>query len=198
VKILLASNNKHKAEEVTNILENAIPGKIELLLPKYLFVDPPEIEETGNTLEENSFIKSKAFFDLAGIPTIADDTGLEVDYLNGAPGVFSARFSGVHGNDFENRKKLLNLLSGLKLNQRKARFRTVICYFDGTNPVFIEGRCEGVIADHEIGTEGFGYDSIFIPKDYSKTFAEMSSSEKNEISHRSKAIKTFAEFLSKI
>ena len=156
-----------------------------------------DVVEDGLTLEENAFKKASEYHNLTVLPCFADDTGLEIDALNGEPGVHSARFAGEHGNDAENRKKVLYLLSNFPIEKRTAQFRTVICFYDGSKPYFIEGICKGKINFDEKGTNGFGYDSIFIPDGSTKTFAEMNPFEKNEISHRGKAIRNFVQFLKK-
>ncbi|ROL60036.1 RdgB/HAM1 family non-canonical purine NTP pyrophosphatase [Bacteroidetes/Chlorobi group bacterium MS-B_bin-24] len=194
MKILLATNNENKYKEIySKFKEQNLP--FELLSLNQVTNEKIEIEETGSSLEENALIKAREVYNLFKIPTIADDTGLEVEALGGLPGVNSARFSGVHGNDAENRKKLLGLLKDFPLEKRNARFRTVICLYDGTEPKFFEGVCKGKIIFSERGSKGFGYDSIFVPENYEKTFAEMELGEKNRISHRSKAISLLIDYL---
>lgn len=195
ISILIASNNKHKASEINEIFDKLTPFKVNLLLPADVGLSGLDVEESGLTLEDNAMLKAKAFYEKSGIPSFADDTGLEIDFLNGAPGVHSARFSGVHGNDPANRVKALQLLSGIEQTKRTARFRTVICYYDGNEAVFTVGICNGHISESEKGSGGFGYDSIFVPEGYSKTFAEMTPTEKNRLSHRSKAVNSFALLL---
>jgi XTP/dITP diphosphohydrolase len=194
MKILLATNNENKYKEIySKFKEQNLP--FELLSLNQVTNEKIEIEEIGSSLEENALIKAREVYNLFKIPTIADDTGLEVEALGGLPGVNSARFSGVHGNDAENRKKLLGLLKDVPLEKRNARFRTVICLYDGTEPKFFEGVCKGKIIFSERGSKGFGYDSIFVPENYEKTFAEMELGEKNRISHRSKAISLLIDYL---
>ena len=195
MKILIASNNKHKLSEIQEILDSSNIEDIQLVIPNEFPGYSIDVPETEDTLEGNSYLKAKAYFDLVKIPVIADDTGLETDALKGLPGVHSARFAGEHGNDALNRKKLLELLNDIPDGQRTARFRTVICFVNNDIPAYIEGICEGKIIDKEIGTNGFGYDSIFVPFGYNKTFAEMNAEEKNKISHRGKAIINFVAFL---
>jgi XTP/dITP diphosphohydrolase len=197
MKILLASNNKHKAKEILDKVQEA-KLEVEILMPGEVFPDVLDVEETGQTLEENAFLKANFFYKKFNLPTLADDTGLEVDALGGEPGVFSARFSGIYGDDMANRLKLLNLLKNVPEGKRTARFRTVICFIDNGNPTFFEGVCLGEITTEQRGEGGFGYDSIFVPKGYSLTFAEMSFEEKNRISHRSRAIERFVDFLKKL
>ncbi len=194
MKILLATNNKHKVNEIKEkILEYGLV--VDLLTLSDVSNEKIEIEENGSTLEENALIKAKQCFELFGIPSVADDTGLEVFSLGGLPGVHSARFAGPNSTDAENRKKLLSLLEGRSYEERKARFRTVFCYYDGIVPKFFEGLCNGVIIEEERGENGFGYDSIFLPSGYNITFAQMDLAEKNKISHRSIAVVKFVNFL---
>ena len=195
MKILLASNNRHKQREIQQIFDSVAPGFIELLAPGDVLQKTIEVEETGKTLEENAYLKAKAFFDLARMPCIADDTGLEIDALNGAPGVHSARFAGERCDDASKRRKALEMLKGAPPEQRTARFRTVFCYIDGAQARYAEGICRGKIIDEERGSGGFGYDSLFVPEGFSQTFAEMSASQKNELSHRGKAALNLVEIL---
>jgi len=197
MKILIASNNKHKLIEIQEILDSSNIKGVQLVTPNEFLGYSIEVEETEETLEGNATLKAKAYFDISKIPVIADDTGLEIDTLHGQPGVNSARFSGVHGNDVLNRKKVLELMKDTPEEKRTARFRTVICFESEANTDYKEGICEGKIINEEHGTNGFGYDSIFVPNRYNKTFAEMNAEEKNKISHRGKAIRNFVEFLKK-
>jgi XTP/dITP diphosphohydrolase len=185
MKILIASNNAHKIEELAGIFASfTLP--IELISQRsYFGDDSPDIDETGSTLEENALIKAKALFDLTHMPVISDDTGLEVYSLNMSPGVMSARYAGEHGNDKANREKLLHALS--IHDNRKARFRTVLYFMSDDISFSAEGICEGVITKEEVGEQGFGYDSIFIPDGEEQTFAEMDPSRKNAMSHRARA-----------
>jgi XTP/dITP diphosphohydrolase len=185
MKILIASNNAHKIEELAGIFATfSLP--IEIISQKAFFGDEsPEIDETGSTLEENALIKAKALFEMTQMPVISDDTGLEVYSLNMSPGVISARYAGEHGNDKANREKLLQELS--IHDNRKARFRTVLHFMSDDISFSAEGICEGVISKEEAGDQGFGYDSLFIPDGEEQTFAEMDSSRKNAMSHRARA-----------
>ena len=184
--IVLASNNKHKAKEFKEILNN-----YEILtLNEISFYD--DIEENGNTFEENALIKAKTihkFLETKGLNyiVIADDSGLCVDSLDGAPGIYSARYAGEHGNDADNRKKLQKELEG---KDRGAYFIcTIVVYYpDETYKVF-EGKTYGEITKEELGNKEFGYDCIFYSKDLNKTFGESSEDEKNSVSHRGRAIK---------
>ncbi|MDT3740939.1 MAG: RdgB/HAM1 family non-canonical purine NTP pyrophosphatase [Candidatus Kapabacteria bacterium] len=189
-KILLASNNKHKAKEFKQIFEKE-KIELEILLPSDLHLSGFDVEETGLTFEENAVIKAKAFFEAAGMPVIADDSGLEVDALDLKPGVLSARYAGIHGDDAANRTKVLAELRNTDVQHRLARFRCVICYYDGKDTVIASGSVEGLIGSSEKGSGGFGYDPIFIPVGYEQTFAEMNQDEKNKISHRGRAIEDF-------
>ncbi len=192
MKILLATNNKHKITEMQSILGSANLDSIELILPSDVLGEPLEVEETGATLEENAYLKAVALFTASGgIPSIADDTGLEVVSLDNLPGVKSARYAGEHGNDAANRAKILAELAGN--SNRKAQFRTVICFHDGVRTLFAEGICEGEILTEERGAGGFGYDAIFKPDGKNESFAEMSSEEKNRISHRGRALQAVVQ-----
>ena len=199
MKILIASNNAHKIEELAGIFAGfSLP--IELISQRDHFGDDsPEIEETGKTLEENAFIKAKALFELTQMPVISDDTGLEVLALDMAPGVYSARYAGEHGNDKANREKLLRELS--YHDNRSARFRTVLQFITHDASFSAEGICSGIITQKEYGDQGFGYDSIFIPEGEFLTFAQMDASKKNAMSHRARAgielSKALSEYVSR-
>ena len=148
-----------------------------------------EVEETGTTFEENSLIKAEAIMKATGMPAIADDSGLEADALNGAPGVYSARFSGEGATDESNNAKLLKLMENIPDDERSARFVSVVtlCFPDGT-VVAARGECPGTLRRSPRGDGGFGYDPLFVPVGYDKTYAEISAEEKNIISHRAKAL----------
>jgi len=191
-KVILASNNRHKADEFLQIF-NVEKIEISILMPADLYLTGFDVVESGITFEENALIKAKAFYEAAGMPAISDDSGLEIDALSLRPGVYSARYSGENANDKSNRIKVLDELSGVPENKRTARFRSVICYFDGEITIFGVGKVEGRIINEERGERGFGYDSIFIPNGYNETFAEMSQQDKNSISHRKNAIMDFIE-----
>lgn len=198
MKIVFATNNKNKLEEIREILGN----KFEVLSLNDIdcHVDIPE---TGKTLEENAVIKANYIANRYGISVFADDTGLEVEALNGAPGVYSARYAGGDGHDSEaNMKKLLKELDGKE--NRKARFRTVIAlilrqqhqtHTQEAAPIMFEGIVEGSITTAKRGNSGFGYDPIFQPAGYDKTFAELGHEVKNKISHRARAVEKFVQFL---
>ena len=158
--------------------------------------DDMDVPETGSTFEENAVIKAEAWFKKTGIITIADDSGLEVDALGGAPGVRSARYAGETADDAQNNKKLLNKLKDTPLEKRIARFRCVmaLAMFDGTKT--FDGVVEGRLALEPAGTSGFGYDPLFIPDGYDKTFAELGADVKNSLSHRARALEKVVKFLS--
>ncbi len=186
LEIVLATNNAGKAAEISRILGKKV--KI-FTLPEIGFVG--EIEETGETLAENALIKARAVACKApGKIIMSDDTGLEVDYLAKAPGVYSARFAGPDCSYLDNNKKLLKLLKGVAKKERGAVFRTVVAViYPDKNVEIYEGKISGSIAEKMSGVYGFGYDPVFIPENKRKTFAQMNSDEKNSISHRMKAVK---------
>ena len=190
MKIVFATNNKHKLEEIKDIL-----GKDFDIVSLAEIGCHEDIPETGLTLEENARQKSTYIVEHYNHDCFADDTGLEVDSLNGEPGVHSARYAEGTDHDSEaNMRKLLSKMANVK--DRTARFRTVISLIiNGVEHQF-EGRVEGRIATEKHGTEGFGYDPIFIPEGYDKSFAELGEEVKNQISHRARAVKKLAEYLS--
>lgn len=190
MKIVFATNNKHKLEEIKDIL-----GKDFEIVSLAEIGCHEDIPETGLTLEENARQKSTYIVEHYNHDCFADDTGLEVDALNGEPGVHSARYAEGTDHDSEaNMRKLLSKMSNVK--KRTARFRTVISLIiNGVEHQF-EGRVEGRIATEKHGKEGFGYDPIFIPEGYDKSFAELGEEVKNQISHRARAVKKLAEYLS--
>lgn len=186
-KVILASGNKHKLEEIQAILKDY---KLELQTMHDAGLVDYEIIEDGDTFEANSLIKAKAVMDELGIDTIADDSGLEVDALNGAPGVYSARYAGENADYIANNKKLLEELKGVPDEKRTARFVTVLTMlFKNGDTIVVRGEVEGVIGYEEKGTNGFGYDPLFIVPELGKTFAELESHEKNALSHRANALK---------
>ena len=190
MKLAIATNNQHKLQEIRAILGDSFE---ELLSLKDLGIDV-DVEETGTTLEENALIKARAILSLSGIATLADDTGLMVDALKGAPGVYSARYAGEEHDDAKNRALLLKNLDGVK--DRSAHFATVIalCYPDGKT-LTATGRVNGEILLSERGTEGFGYDSLFFSTELGKTFAEATQAEKNSVSHRGRALRAMLELV---
>ena len=188
MKLVFATNNKHKVEEVKDLLSK----DIELLTLNEIGCFE-EIEETAETLEGNAKIKSDHVKIHYGFDCFADDTGLEVEALNGAPGVYSARYAGEEATFDDNVQKLLAAMQGVQ--NRKARFRTVISlYLDGKQ-LYFEGICDGYIEQNTSGTKGFGYDPIFSPEGFDQTFAEMDLNEKGRISHRGKAVEQLVSYL---
>lgn len=191
-KVILASNNLHKIEEIKAILSD-FPFDVISLKEAGLEV---EVEEDGKTFEENAFKKAKEIMDLTGEICIGDDSGLEVFALDGAPGVFSARYSGEHGDYKKNNEKLLNELNGVLEKDRGARFvSSIAMLFPEGSLIRVEGYVEGAIGYVGVGDNGFGYDPLFIIPTLAKTFAELSSDEKNAISHRGNALKLLKEKL---
>jgi len=184
IKLVLATHNIHKQEEMNALLADM--GIVIVGLDAYPQIG--DIEETGITLIENSFIKARTVHELTGLPSLADDTGLEVDVLDGAPGVYSARYAGENPSFEDNMNKLLTELQGLPKDRRTARFRTIISFVDGSRELFSEGIVEGIITLDTKGEDGFGYDPIFQPEGQDLTFAEMTQNEKNKISHRGRAL----------
>ncbi len=154
-----------------------------------LFPNIGEIVEDGDTLKENALIKAKAVYDLTGIPAIADDTGLEVDALGGKPGVYTARFAGENCSYIDNVNKMLKVMKKIKKSERGAIFKTVMAFYDGKQELFSEGVVKGIIAEEKKGFGGFGYDPIFIPRGYKKTFAQMKPQKKYSMDHRYLAFK---------
>ena len=186
-QLILATHNDHKAKEFRDIL----PQYSVQTLADLGYDD--EIKETTTSLEGNSFIKAETVFKRYGHVVISDDSGLEVDALNGAPGVYSARYAGDPRNDQRNTEKLLDELQGA--SNRKAQFRTVITLMNTENSFQFEGIVKGTIAKSPRGEAGFGYDPVFIPEGVQQTFAELAANEKNKISHRANAIEKLLHFL---
>lgn len=192
-ELLLSTKNQHKILEIQEIFKSVISDCTVLSLDSYSD-NATDVEETLDTIEGNAYLKSIEVFKFAQIPTLSDDSGLEIDALGGKPGVFSSRYSGENASDSSNRKRVLDELQGVDSEFRTARFRTVICYTDHLRTIFFEGICEGYITNEEFGERGFGYDQIFVPVGSSKTFGQMDMSEKNVFSHRKKALSKFLEF----
>jgi len=190
-KIIFATNNNHKAKEIQQMVGNKT--KIVSLKDEGINI---EIEEDGATLEENALKKAQEIYQIVKQPVFADDTGLEVEALQGDPGVNSARYSGEPKNDSRNLQKLLSEMSN-KTN-RAARFRTVICFIENDKPHFFEGIVNGKIVETPLGLSGFGYDPVFVPDGHNVTFAEMELSLKNSISHRGKAFEKFINHIKSI
>ena len=185
--IVLATHNRDKREELQEALSEFT---VEILsLNDFPFIG--EIEEVGKTLLENSMIKAKTVHNLTQLPVIADDTGLEVEALNGAPGIYSARYAGEDVTYEDNVNKLLAEMENIPLENRKAQFRTVISFVDKDRELWTEGRIKGIIGESAKGKNGFGYDPVFFVPELEKTFSELSIGEKNRISHRGLAMKKF-------
>ena len=188
-QIVFATNNKHKLEEIRNILDNTL---------NILSLDDinchEDIPETGSTIEENALIKAR--YIKYGYDCFADDTGLEIKSLNNEPGVYSARYAGNDHNSEKNMQKVLENLKGK--NDRSACFRTCIALITGNNEYLFEGKIEGEIITEKKGESGFGYDPIFVPDGYTQTFAELGNDIKNKISHRALAVKKLINFLQPI
>jgi XTP/dITP diphosphohydrolase len=187
IKLFFATRNGHKRQEVQDILGD----RFKVVGPEDLgFTD--DVEETGQTLEENAVLKAMAYAHL-GIPVLADDSGLEIEALNGAPGVYSARFAGEGAGSAANMKKVLTLMKG-KTN-RAAQFKTVLAYFDGTQTHTFKGTVSGFLLEEARGTGGFGYDPLFVEEGEVRSFAELTTEEKNRRSHRMRALEAWLEFL---
>ena len=191
--IVLASRNEDKIAELQATLA---PLGIELK-STYDFPGLKEVVEDRDTLKGNALKKARYVFGETGLPSLADDTGLEVDALDGRPGVYSARYAGRLANYQNNVDKLLDELSGVPPENRGAQFRTIAALVTDTGDHTFEGVCRGTILQEERGTGGFGYDPVFLPEGYEQTFAELDPDIKNEISHRAKAIAKFTDWLKK-
>jgi len=187
-QLIFATHNAHKADEVKAIVGNLFEVKN---LSDINFFD--EIPETGNTFKENAFQKVKYLHDKLNCNCFADDSGLSVDALNGEPGIFSARYAGEPSNSQRNTEKLLDALKNI--SNRKAQFTCVIAVILDGQPHFFEGVIHGTITETPYGEGGFGYDPVFIPDGYDKTFAELPADIKNKISHRAIALEKFKQFL---
>ena len=189
--IVIATHNPDKKKEILIALREL--GVNILFLDN--FPEIGEIEETGSTLLENSLIKARTVSAITGKPAIADDTGLEVDALNGAPGIYSARYAGINVSYEDNVRKLLSEMSSTDMDSRTARFRTVVSFHSTNKELWTEGVIEGSITMGAIGTGGFGYDPVFKVEQTGKTFAEMPRREKNKISHRGVALEKMCKLL---
>ena len=192
-KWVLATGNQGKVKEMSELLNSF---SIEVL-PQSQF-NVPDVPETGTTFVENAIIKARHASKLTGLPAIADDSGLEVDFLNGEPGIYSARFAGENATDQDNIDKLLNKLEGIMPEQRKARFQCVLVYMrhelDPT-PIICQGTWEGSITETQDGTNGFGYDPVFWVESEQSTSAQLSKQRKSELSHRGKALAELVKLL---
>lgn len=190
-KLVFATNNAHKLEEVREIVKDSF----EILSLKDINCNE-DIDETGVTLEENALIKVRYVKEKYGYDCFGDDTGLEVDALNGAPGVYSARYAGGDHDSKANIRKLLKELNNI--SDRKAQFRTVVALIMDGKEYMFEGKIKGSIITEEKGTAGFGYDPVFMPGGYNQTFAELGNGIKNNVSHRALAVKALCEYLKSI
>jgi XTP/dITP diphosphohydrolase len=187
-KLVFATNNKHKLEEVRSVLSN----QLEILSLHEIGCDA-DIPETATTLEGNALLKARYVYENFGYDCFADDTGLEVDALNGEPGVYSARYAGENHDAQLNMEKLL--LNMQDKTNRKARFRTVIALIENGNTLYFEGMIPGEIIREKKGNTGFGYDPVFVPDGYTETFAELGADVKNKISHRALAVEQLLNYL---
>ena len=193
MQIILATHNRGKMKEMSSILAH-LPVK---LLTLDDFPQIGEIPETGETLKENAFIKAEAVHQKTGLPALADDTGLEVDALDGAPGVHSSRYDGETATFEDNCRKMMQEMDGIPAEERTARFHTVIAFVSDSGNEWTEGMVEGRILEKKQGDGGFGYDPLFYYPPLKKTFAELNSEQKNNISHRGKALRNFCRILEK-
>ena len=190
-KLLIATNNKHKVEEISLMLSGM---QFDVMSLREVHNVPPTVEDQP-ALEGNAMKKAREAFEATGILTLADDTGLECYFLELKPGVYSARYAGENATFADNNKKLLRALKGVPPRHRNARFRTVVALVgEGVEKLF-EGRVEGSILEEPRGANGFGYDPLFVPRGYNKTYAEMTLEEKNKLSHRALALQRMIESL---
>jgi len=190
MKLVFATNNSNKIKEVSNLISN----QIEIMSLKDIGCKE-DIVESENTIIDNAILKANYIKNNYGYDCFSDDTGLEVDFLNGRPGVYSKRFAGENSTDELNMEKLLECMK--ESNNRNARFRTVIALNINNQTITFTGVCEGEILKQRRGNNGFGYDPIFLPKGYNNSFGEMSIIDKNKIAHRSKAVKKLINYLNK-
>lgn len=192
--IIISSSNKHKISEIVTTIKPLF-DKIYSLSD---FPDIGDIKEDGTSIVENSFIKSRVAFNHTKLPSMADDTVLEVDHLMGDPGIYTARYAGENATYEENMEKLLKNLKGVPWKERTARFKTVVTYVDGENDFFVEGCLEGKILESKQGKLGFGYDPIFYASAQSMSLGDMGLEQKNQISHRAIAIQKFADKIKRL
>ena len=190
-KIVLATRNKHKILEIKTILGD-LPLEILTLND---FPDVPPLREDGASFRDNSLQKAQAVHQYTKLPALADDSGLEVFFLNGRPGVLSARYASDGASDEQNNEKLLGQMRGVAPRRRNAQFRAVLTLLDDQRADVTEGICPGTLAESGRGTNGFGYDPIFVPDGFSRTYAELTAEEKNKISHRARALAAMREIL---
>lgn len=185
--IVVSTSNPHKLIEFRQMMPHTdVKGLKDLGFTE-------EIPETGNTLEENALIKARFLYEKLSMPVMAEDTGLEVEAINNEPGVYSARYAGPENDSEANMKKLLTRL--MNEENRKARFRTVIAFINEDGEFLFEGIINGIISNEKLGLNGFGYDPIFFPDGFHKSFAQMSNEEKNAISHRGQALKKLLQWM---
>jgi len=190
-EILVATGNPHKLQEIREILAD-LPIQLKGIFD---LPDQLEVDETGSTFAENAAIKARTYFNMTGLPTLADDSGLQVPALNNEPGIRSARFAGKNANYNQNNALLLKKMRFFTEKQRKARFVCTVCFKTKENEWFFEGITEGFILSELKGDGGFGYDPLFWVPELGKTYAQLSHEEKNKISHRAKALDKFKKFL---
>ena len=197
-KIVLATANTHKVIEFQRILNELIPGLV--LVKATDFPGVPDIEETGSTFAENALIKAKAINEFTNLPALADDSGLVVDALNGAPGVFSARYAGIEANDKANVLKLLSKIKDIEQSLLSARFECAIALVDKSQnlELVVDGQMPGQVIKEIRGENGFGYDPIFVPQGLTKTSAELTDVEKDQISHRGLALRKMSVILKQL
>lgn len=210
MKIIVASNNHHKISEIREVLVE-FGYEVHSLKDEGIRLEP---EETGKTFRDNALIKARAVYEYIRdrdkqdgkngkkaykeILVLADDSGLAVDYLNGAPGVYSARFAGTQGDDAANNRKLLEELKGVPMEKRRARFVCAMALVGHKKEITVQGETQGYVIEEEKGFQGFGYDPLFFSSDLAKTFAEASSLEKNSVSHRGRALQELRRELKKL
>lgn len=195
MELILATKNRDKVVEMKEVLKDL---DLKIRMASQLGFNE-EIEETGETFEENAYLKASRVFSVLLKSVVADDSGLEVEALNGAPGVYSSRFAGIGATDEENNRELLRLLDGIPFKRRKASFRTVlVLILPGQEEVYFHGRCDGYISTQLKGKHGFGYDPLFIVPSYDKTFAELGLKIKNRLSHRARALEDLKNYLSEV
>ena len=187
-RLIVASSNKGKIKEIRMLADD----RFDVVSMKDAGIDV-DVEENGSTFEENALIKAKAIYELCHLPTIADDSGLTVEALDGEPGVYSARYAGSGHDDAANNAKLLENLRGK--SDRSARFCSAVVYYDGNRTEIAKGYVEGKIADSPRGANGFGYDPLFIADELGKTFGEATDEEKNAISHRARALRALFKLI---
>ena len=192
--IIISSSNNNKISEIIPTIQPFFDNIYSL----NDFPDIGDIKEDGTSIVENSFIKSRAAFSKTKIPSMADDTILDVDYLMGDPGLYTARYAGANATPEENIDKLLKNMQGVSTEERTARFKTVVTYVDGKNDFFVEGYLEGRILEKKEGEKGFGYDPIFYSTEQNISLGNMSIEEKNRVSHRAIAIQKFAHKIKKL